>query len=404
MNNLPSIEDLNQFPPMLSRAAKNWFRLADELNWCSYDPFDILLSPYLAHIRLYFPLGGRIIIRIGKFCGNKTRKVLKINPHVEAKALSDFLAAAVLLSMCGQSWAVPFVNNLTAKLKGKAIPTSNGVGWGLDFPYVSRFTNVPAKTPNIYQTINAVESLLDVYDYAKEKELLNVCAAGLNFIIKDLGFFRHAGMKWVRYWAELDAPIINIQALCAGLFARAGRLVQNEFYYEIANQLANTVVQSQGKEGSWLYSLDGKANFIDGFHTGYILQGLQKCILFSEMANGDRQSVCHAVQIGFQYFKSNFLTTSGIPRLYSSGKPSFDGQNIAQCVQTLTLCADSPIDIFKACHMWQNIMTMPLFQDAGHNSNYFGSCFPQLRWSLGPAVLATAVLLMEIDQPTPKSL
>lgn len=366
----------------VSAKAHEWFLLAESLEWKSFDPFDLLLSPYFKDIQKVLPLAARLCVQVGKRSGSAIRHLCKVSPHEEAKTLSDYLEAAVLLSECGEDWANAYLPVLAGRLMAKSIVTPQRIAWGLEFPYATRFVNVKARTPNIYQTANAIQALLRLYSLTRSEEYLRYAIQGADFIMGDLGVFTKDGLLWFRYWSNSDAPIVNIQATTAGIFSALGNLTREKRFLEASESAVNTVMSVQNPDGSWYYSMDGKANFIDGFHTGFILQGLAEYIVHSSNENYSR--VNEVLQKGFDFFKRHLVDVSDMPLDFADGKVSLDGQNFAQCVQTFAVCGrQSSADIEVGMNVWRELVKIPsLNRNRGH----------ELRWTYGPSVLATAHL------------
>ena len=222
------------------------------------------------------PFLSRLLIQLGKKVGIPIRRILRVPTHEEAKTYSDFLTAATLLIEFGQSWAHSYIDILRLRLHEKAICTKHGYGWGLEFPYVSRYVNVPTRTPNIYQTGNAIYALLDTYELNNDQTSLQSALLGYQFLLNDLGYFERDRILWFRYWPRIETQIINVQALTSSVLARLGRLTSDETLCELADRAVVTVLMAQNRDGSWFYSMDGKGKFVDGFHTGFILQGLME--------------------------------------------------------------------------------------------------------------------------------
>jgi hypothetical protein len=85
-----------------------------------------------------------------------------------------------------------------------------------------------------------------------------------------------------------------------------------------------------------------------------------------------------------------------IPRGFVDGAISFDGQNFAQCVQTLAICAEGFNDVQMAWQVWEKMSDIPqlnMIEDTLPLKNIWKPNFPALRWVFGPAVLATAHLI-----------
>jgi len=359
----------------LESEARRAFDTASGLDWRSYDPFDLLLSPFLGGLRQTSPLAARVCVQFGKRAGTGTRRLLRVAPHEEPKALADFLRAAALLSSLGREWATPWVGQLVQRLR----PADRVVGWGLAFPYVSRFTNAGAGTPNIYVTMAVVEALLDGGD-------ADSAHAGMRFVVDGLGSVSHDGHRWLRYWADKDARIVNVQATAAGLLARVGSHPGDSDMSELADDLIGTVLAAQRDDGSWPYSDDENGSFIDGFHTGFTLQGLTEYVRWAP--NGAHEEpVADALRRGLAYFDEHLMTGEGLPRGMADGGASLDTQNVAQCIQTYVVCARGEGDLDTALRLWS--------ATAGGDTT---KGYTALRWSTGPRVVATAHLLKALEE------
>ncbi len=163
-------------------AARACFLIAERSDWKSGDPYDILLSPALGAVRRVSPFASRVLIQAGRRMGPGLRRALGVPAHEEAKAISDYLEAAVLLAETGADWARQALQPLADRLVRRAIHAPHGVGWGLEFPYVSRYVSVPARTPNIYQTTNALVALMGAHSVLRDDALLEWITRGFEFI------------------------------------------------------------------------------------------------------------------------------------------------------------------------------------------------------------------------------
>jgi hypothetical protein len=229
--------------------------------------------------------------------------------------------------------------------------------------------------------MSVCHALLDDYDLEQRPASLEAAVEGVRFILNGLDSLTHAGRKWLRYAATLTGPIINIQASSASLFMRIVGYRGDKRFVEAADRAAEAVVASQRADGSWTYSADGRGAFVDGFHTGFTLQGLQE--YRARRKEHIVPGTVRALELGFSYFKEHLLTPDGRPRGFADRRVSLDGQNVAQAIQTLLVCGDAA-DAEMAARMWRlGIQRRQLN----------GPRFPALRWSIGPSVLATAFLL-----------
>ncbi len=239
----------------LRAALEHGFRLAEQLDWRSHDPYDLLLSPYARPLATS-PFAARAWIQVGKRTGGGVRRILRVPLHREAKALADFLRAAVVLDCLGETAYRLTAGRLEQMLGELRSTTRAGCGWGLSFPYVSRFGPIAMGSPNVYTTTNVCQALLDAE--GESGEIPELVAAARRFLIEDLGRFSFGGSLWFRYAPGGTAPIVNVQASAASLFARLGWANADEDSKPFAHEAAATAVGAQRPDGSWPYSVDGE--------------------------------------------------------------------------------------------------------------------------------------------------
>jgi hypothetical protein len=274
----------------------------------------------------------------------------------------------------GVDWPEQYIGQLGDRLCRLAVPTTHGCGWGLGFPYASRFVSVPARTPNAYTTISCVLALARAAAKTGDERLLTAAQAGARAISSDLGIVDDGARRWFRYWPHNDACIVNLQALIAGCFAQLGRTVGDQRLIDEAELAAEITSAAQHEDGSFPYSLDDRGSFVDAFHTGFVLEGLSR---FRD-AGGQLSASC--VPHGVDYLQARLMAPSGLPRSSPDGRVVQDGQNVGQLVQTLALCGDAG-QTRLACEVWQ----------AHAQPTAFGPT-ASLRWDVGPIVLAGAHL------------
>ena len=75
-----------------------------------------------------------------------------------------------------------------------------------------------------------------------------------------------------------DTPIHNANMLVAALLARLGRLTGREDFADAARAAVHYTVNRQRADGAWPYGEQPHLTWVDGFHTGYVLDCLLTCI------------------------------------------------------------------------------------------------------------------------------
>jgi hypothetical protein len=344
---------------------------ASTVGWASYDPFDLLLAPMGEQVRRRSAFAARCVVQAGRRSGTHVRRLLGIEPHEEPKALADFLHTAAILTAIDGS-GTEHISTLVHRLETLAIETPSGRGWGLAFPYASRFASVPAHVPNAYTTICCVTALTRATDLETEASL-PLAQAGARFITRDLGVAARGSASWFRYWPGNDSHIVNIQALVAGGLQDLAARGDDHELAELARVGAVAAVQAQEPDGRFPYAVDERGRFTDAFHTGFTLEGLVRY----RSAGGAVPGLDDAIERGVAFLRQK-LVSAGLPLQAPNGRPARDGQNIGELIQVLAVCGDSR-DRDNAFATWRKEVQPP-------------SASASLRWELGPLALASAHL------------
>jgi hypothetical protein len=367
--------------------------LAAEAGYRSFDPFDALDCPVGRVLFRASHLGARVAVQAGLRSGASPRRAFGIPMRTEAKAVADLLAAASVLSGY-KAGATASVDDLVDLLSGLSVPTPHGRGWGLSFPYASRFVQADAMTPNAYTTTCVAGALLDAAVHARRDDLVGLVSEAVSFVTEDLGWIRRPQGNYVRYWRGVDMPITNVQALVALLAVRTAAATGDERLREMAHVLVRSVLNAQRGDGSWRYSEDGGAEFVDSFHTGFVLEALKGFVPLGE--SGIVREVESALEIGYVYFRAHLLDgESGLPLATSDGATTSDPQSVAQCAATLA-SSGVPNDLETA---WRTFGHFPVLERERvmQPRGISGGSFLSLRWHVGPAVLAAARMIERIE-------
>ena len=93
----------------------------------------------------------------------------------------------------------------------------------------------------------------------------------------------------------------------------------------------NYVLRKQNKDGSWFYDDSPKGDWIDNFHTGYILVALLKAKQIMGFDYGDEE-----IQKGFDFHLKKQYTPDMIPRYYIQSLYPIDTHCFAQSIITFS--------------------------------------------------------------------
>ena len=109
-----------------------------------------------------------------------------------------------------------------------------------------------------------------------------------------------------------ECGVINASAYRAFLLTRAGIELSEPRYLEVAKKNLNFVISTQQSDGSWFYSTDGKRDFVDHFHTCFVLKALAKIEQLTDCADCGG-----AVERGVTYYLRNLVDAAGLPLPFS---------------------------------------------------------------------------------------
>jgi uncharacterized protein YyaL (SSP411 family) len=106
--------------------------------------------------------------------------------------------------------------------------------------------------------------------------------------------------------------VINASAYRAFLLTDASIRTSEEKYWNIAERNINFVLENQQTNGSWFYAMDDVRDFVDHFHTCFVLKALAKI----ELLTG-HESCRKAIEKGIDYYLKNLFDEQGLPKPFS---------------------------------------------------------------------------------------
>ena len=106
--------------------------------------------------------------------------------------------------------------------------------------------------------------------------------------------------------------VVNASAYRAFLLTAASSRFDRGDYREVADRNLNFVLECQQPDGSWPYAVDGARDFVDHFHTCFVLKALAK---IERLTNDSRCAA--AISAGVDYYVKNLFDEDGLPRPFS---------------------------------------------------------------------------------------
>lgn len=232
-------------------------------NISSYDPFDALKSPISStYLFNKFNLISRLFIKINNISPINIRIIFGIKKTKnDPKVLADLIQSLFILNNNKK-------NNLQYNIKKyvemliseNTILENNHLGWGLKFPYSSRYVK-NANMPNLFTTVNCAYALIktNTYNYIKQDYFDRIN----ELIFKDLGVIEIDSDKcFLRYYVGLNEAIYNVNSLAVKYLINYSAVYNCNKVATIAQKIVNFIISSQNENGSWYYS-SGKKRQMD---------------------------------------------------------------------------------------------------------------------------------------------
>ncbi len=200
-------------------------------------------------------------------------------------------------------------------LKETRCPGYDHYCWGYPFNWETRRGTIREGTPLITTVPYAYEAFWEVYQIDGDRKWLEIMQSIAQHAVKDYHDFEvSATASTCSYTPEPGEPggVINASAYRAFLLTRAAEDFAEDYYRKVADRNLNFVLQSQNADGSWYYSTDGERDFVDHFHTCFVLKALAKI----EALTGN-QECTKAIERGVDYYVRNLFDDQGLPKPFS---------------------------------------------------------------------------------------
>jgi hypothetical protein len=185
--------------------------------------------------------------------------------------------------------------------------------WGYPFDWVWHGGTIKRETPLITTTPYVYEAFLQVFNLRPRDEwklILESIARHARFDIKDFKTSDRASS--CSYTPYLPGVVINAAAYRAFLLTSASQVFCNEDYWKIAERNLNFVLETQNPDGSWFYAVDGVRDFIDHFHTCFVMKALAKIHALT-----GHPACLDALSKGVKYYVENLFSEDGLPKAFS---------------------------------------------------------------------------------------
>ena len=207
--------------------------------------------------------------------------------------------------------------------------------WGYPFNWVWRGGVIKQQTPLITTTPYVYEAFLQVNEVQPRDEFRHVFASIARHVSNDIKAFQTSTTaSSCSYTPFGEGGVLNAAAYRAFLLTSASRVLSKDEYWLKAERNLNFVLENQNPDGSWPYALDGGRDFVDHFHTCFVMKALAKIhAITGYKPCGD------ALSKGVKYYLNNLFAADGLPKPFSRApRLTVYKRELYDCAECINLC------------------------------------------------------------------
>lgn len=320
----------------------NLEQIVDDLfAWCrkndfaGNDPFDALNSRVFQVTPFRHSRAARLVwTQLVKRSPLNLRPAARVPAQKNSKGIALFALAALARHRRTKTpEAEKESRELLEELLRRRIQGYSGAAWGYNFDWQSRNFFAPQGTPMIVPTAFAVRAMIEAYQIFNDDRYLQIARSSCEFILKDLKRTVEGDDELCFSYSPLDdTKIFNASLFAAETLASVGALTQETEFCDLAIRAGRYVIRSQGKDGSWAYGAEPGQQWIDNFHTAYVLLSLWR-IKKSSTDAGVHFDL--SLQRGYGFWRERFFLADGWPKYYHDNLYPADTHAAATAIVTL---------------------------------------------------------------------
>lgn len=230
-------------------------------------------------------------------------------------------------------------------LKHSRCPQFKEYCWGYPFDWVTRNGTIRENTPLITSTPYVFEAFLQVLRRAEAMAAAETARERSEWSAILESITRHVCTDIKDYPASATANtcsyspydqggVINAAAYRAFMLTSASIHFGREELWATAEKNLNFVLENQNADGSWYYAVDGVRDFVDHFHTCFVMKALAKI----HSLKGHARTL-EALNRGVKYYRANLFDTDGLPKPFARApRMTVYKRELYDCAESINLC------------------------------------------------------------------
>lgn len=207
--------------------------------------------------------------------------------------------------------------------------------WGYPFDWVTRDGIIFRETPLITTTPYIFDALLQATEIEARPEWTAILESIVRHVrtdIKDFPISDNASA--CSYTPDDQSRIVNAAAYRASLLTSASRKFGSDECRSIAGRNVQFVLDQQNPDGSWPYAVGDVRDFVDHFHTCFVMKALAAI----HQITGD-PAILKALRKGVDYYLANLFAEDGLPRPFAKApRLTVYKRELYDCAECINLC------------------------------------------------------------------
>jgi len=350
----------------------------------SHDPYDALAARAIPKVLTSARLPRLALVHLHKRSPINLRPLMGVPKTRNAYAAGHFASAALRLSML----------NGSAELRSVAYEHLNWLrsvairgGWAYPFDVQTRTFHYSRTTPNVVCSAFAGNAFLDAAELLSDEAALGTANDVARFMVRELLLEDRDG-PYFKYLPDETPLIHNGNVLAAQLLVRCGLATGDEALVVIGRDSLRPTLDAIRADGSLLYGRGPGLDWVDGHHTGFVIDGLLE--IARRCSDDELMATVHRMAT---YYEQHLFGPGGAPYSRPATRHPIDAIAGAQGIQTFSRLGAryKRAAVSVATFMLEN-MRLPSGTYAYQRHQRHTKRVPYARWSDAPMCLALADL------------
>jgi hypothetical protein len=352
--------------------------------WAGTDPYDGLEAMRFTLPLRATTLGRRVLTQAVKRSPVDLRPLLGVPRARSAAALAHVVSAYASGRFLPAEEAEARLANAVDMLLALRCAGFDEPCWGYHFDVQTRVFFYPKGAPNTIATAFAGLALLDAHERTGSAHVLETARDVASFFLDHVPQTEASSGAFFGYLVGDRTPIHNANMLVSAFLARLAAATGEERYAAPARAGVVYTVSHQRADGAWLYGELPHLNWIDNFHTAYVLEALRAC------AEAGVTEAVPAIELGRAYYRRELFLPDATPKYFPTSLYPIDAQCVAEGIQTFARAGDDESVAFAAriFEAGERALGLGDGRFAFQRTRWWTNRATHVRWVVAPLLLA----------------